>query len=137
MTTATKMMEQIRKHGKQVADDSPRTVGDLVAGDFTAQGDVMFWRLGELPSGCTPYSTVSQLAPGNTKGSRHCILEADLQHCEFYVLPNANPLQGPIIKAAKPITVEHPEHGNQTLPAGNWLVTYQRAHANELRRVAD
>jgi len=132
---AVKTMEAIRTHGKKVADDSQREVGSLRPGDYTAQGDVMFWFLDSLPDGCNPVPAVNQLAPGTTKGSRHCI--ADLTHCELFTRDNANVLQGPIIRASEPFTVEHPEHGNQVLPAGVWAVTYQRAHAKELRRVAD
>lgn len=138
MTTATETMATIRDHGKKVADASLKVVGSLAPGDFVAQGDVMLWRLKKLPVGCLPVDRPeTQLAPGTTKGSRHCVRQTDMSHCKFYRLKDSNALQGPIIKADKPFLVEHPEHGDQQLPEGIWAVTYQRAHADELRRVAD
>lgn len=137
MNAATETMAKIREHGKEVADDSMREVGALSPGDFTAQGDVMIWKLDKIPPSCIASQPVRQLAPGTTKGSRHCIRESDIPHCEFFVLSNPNALQGPIIKAKHPFVVEHPEHGDQKFPAGVWAITYQRAYAEELRAVAD
>ncbi len=138
MTTATETMQTIRDHGQQVADDSPRTVGELSQGDHTAQGDVTFVRLDELPSNCDRVKNPDrQLAPGTTQGSRHCVRESDMCHVDFYELHNANPLQGPVLVLRQPATIEHPEHGDQSLGEGVWFVTYQRAFARELRRVQD
>ena len=138
METAVQVMQKIRSHGKKVADDSPRVVGELCQGDHTAQGDVMFWKLDELPEGCTRIANPDrQLAPGTTQGSRHCIRAEDMQKIEFYSLKDSNALQGPVMKCNSPVTVEHPEHGDQTLNKGISIVTYQRAYADELRRVQD
>lgn len=137
MKSAIVTMQEILEHGKSVADDSPKHVGELSAGDYVAQGDVMIWKLDCVPQRAREVEPVAQLAPGTTKGSRHCVRQSDLPQCRFLQLPNANELQGPIIEAKKPFTIEHPEHGDQTFPSGIWFVTYQRAHAQELRRVQD
>ena len=134
---ATETMERIINHGKTVADDSERIVGELAVGEYTAQGDVNFWRLESVPKDSKKSKKVSQLAPGTTKGSRHCIRLIDLSHIEFFELDRPNAIQGPVLKASRPFTVEHPEHGNQVLSSGTWLVTYQRSHAEELRRIED
>jgi hypothetical protein len=137
MNDATQTMEEIRTHGMEVADDSLKTVGAIAEGDFTAQGDVNFWLLDSIPEGCKEVAVQAQLAPGTTKGSRHVIKASDVGAVRMFRLPSPNDLQGPVIVAEAPFTVEHPEHGDKTFPAGIRFVTYQRAHADELRRVAD
>ncbi len=138
METAVQVMQKIRSHGEQVADDSLRSVGALAEGDHTAQGDVMFWFLDNLPKDCIKtINPERQLAPGTTLGSRHCVCISDMHKIEFYNLKNPNALQGSILKCRDSVTIEHPEHGNQKLREGIWFVTYQRAYADELRRIED
>jgi hypothetical protein len=55
----------------------------------------------------------------------------------MFRLLDATVLDGPILKSANPIEVDHPEHGNVKLPAGVYGIVYQRQYADELRRVAD
>ena len=56
------------------------------------------------------------------------LIPAAAKHEQFF---------GPTIHATHPFTVTHPEHGDRTLPAGNYLVTYQRTWANQIRRTQD
>lgn len=138
MNDATKVMNQMTELAKRTADDSCQTIGSLSEGEHTVQGDVIFWPLTRMPAECKAIKSPSrQLAEGDTKGSRHCIAKDAMPHCQLFSLPRPNALQGPIIVSDKNITIEHPEHGNQVLPPGNHLVTYQRAYAEELRRIED
>lgn len=135
---AETVMQEIRAQGKSQADPSVRQIGALAVGDYVAQGDVNFWPLADMPCGAKLIAKPDrQLAPGATKGSRHMIASADMEHCEFFSLPDPNPLQGPVIKMDRPTTVEHPEHGDLRFPPGLVFVTYQRAFAEELRRIED
>jgi hypothetical protein len=55
----------------------------------------------------------------------------------MYRVSNPGPLDGPIIDAPDGCAIDHPEHGDAVLPAGVYAITYQRAYAQELRRVQD
>jgi hypothetical protein len=93
--------------------------------------------LPKLPDGVVPIAPNHQLAPGSTRGSRHCIRHADMPHVQFYGWLNANPLEGPILVFEKETMIEHPEHGDQLWPPCIVAITYQRRHAEEVRRVTD
>lgn len=138
MNTATETLSSIHSHGKKVADDSLRIVpDDFPSGQPIPQGDINIWRLPQLPPNVVEATPSLQLAPGTTRGSRHCIKASDLSKCKFFKLPTPNPLQGPIIVFCEPVTIEHPEHGNQLWPAAVVAITYQRRHADEIRRIQD
>jgi hypothetical protein len=107
------------------------------SGTPVAQGDINLWLLPKLPESAIQAFSGRQLAPGTTRGSRHCIKAEDMNAVEFYRLPDPNPLQGPILVFTRSITIEHPEHGDQIWPAGIVAVTYQRRHAIELKRSQD
>ena len=49
----------------------------------------------------------------------------------------AKPLDGPIIRSAHPMTINHPEHGTVTIPPSTYGIHYQRQYADKMRRVAD
>ncbi len=137
MKTATEIINQIQSYGEQTANDSTIRIVPEV-GKYAAQGDVNFIFLPKVPKGAVSAEPVIQLAPGNSKGSRHCIRLADINHVQFFKLPNPNPLQGPILVFNEETMIEHPEHGNHVYPKGSIVaVTYQRRYAEELRRVED
>lgn len=100
------------------------------------QGDIYITKLSSVPGNAKAMKQPeSQLAPGATKGSRHCL--ESLAGVTMYKIENANELQGPILVLEKTTRVGHPEHGPVDLEAGTYSVTYQRAFAEELRRVRD
>lgn len=113
--------------------------------ETTAQGDINITRLQSLED-LPKYKEVkpfSQLAPGTSKGSRHCI---DLDTCfnsngeltaKFYNLITPNPIQGPVFENTQETLITHPEHGDQVLPPGLYFVSYQTQHAEELKRIQD
>jgi len=134
--TAVSTMKRIRTTANKAKTDAARSVGALGDLDYTRQGDVYFWNLNCVPCDAVlEQSPSAQLAPGNTQGSRHII--DNVGSVRMFRMPSANPLQGPIIDAPEGVTITHPEHGHQTLPAGVYAVTYQRAYGEELRRVTD
>jgi hypothetical protein len=133
---ATSIIQQIHQHGKSVADDTTRVI-DPTIGIPVAQGDINLWSLPTLPSNAIETAPNCQLAPGTTRGSRHCIKQSDMPHVKFYRLPQPNSLQGGIMVFDRSITIEHPEHGDHIWPAGIVAVTYQRRHAAEVKRSQD
>lgn len=131
-----KVFQQIQDHG--IADDSLVVVPkDILPGQHTAQGDINIHKLESVPVEAIAVVPNNQLAPGTTRGSRHCIKQEDMANCEFFTFNDASPLEGPIIRSSKPFTIEHPEHGDQLWPVGVVAITYQRMHAEEERRIAD
>jgi hypothetical protein len=138
MKTATAVFDEIVQHAGKHSDGTTKHVPVLKLGEWVAQGDVNFVALSKVPDRARPTAPVSQLAPGNTRGSRHCIKREDLGKVEFFALPYPNPLQGVILKINAPIIVEHPEHGDHVWYKGAIvLVTFQRKYAEELRRIED
>lgn len=134
---AVATLEKIHAHGLEVADDSTQRITPEI-GKYAAQGDVNFVFLHCVPKNAIAANPVSQLAPGNTRGSRHCIRQSDMKHVRFFRLPNPNPLQGLILVFDEETTVEHPEHGDHVYPAGTIVaVTFQRRYADELKRIED
>lgn len=132
-----------------IKNDEPASLAVMDSGDVVRQGDVYVVRLGaELPGKARGWEG-HQVAPGTTQGSRHVVDGA----CELYepnashattllgrLIPAAAEHQqffGPVIRASEPWTLAHPEHGDRTMPAGDYLITQQRAFADEIRRAAD
>jgi hypothetical protein len=135
---ATKIIQQIHQHGQDNACDLTYIVPtDFPVGQYLPQGDINILRLPAVPAGAVPIVKVAQLAPGTSRGSRHCIKAADLDHCELYGFLDANPLEGPIIVATQSFAIEHPEHRDYVFPAGVYAVGYQRRYAADLRRNKD
>lgn len=135
--TAVQTLNEIHAYGLKVADDSTKRITPEI-GKYAAQGDVNFVFLPKIPSNAIPAKPVTQLAPGNTRGSRHCIKSEHVNHVQFFRLPNPNPLQGLILVFDAETEIEHPEHGNHIYPAGTIVaVTFQRKYADELRRIED
>lgn len=132
----TTIIEEIHAHGKSIANDSIVRVTPEI-GVPVAQGDINLWLLSKLPDNAIETVPNRQLAPGTTRGSRHCIKAEDIPYVKFYRLANPNPLQGGIMVFDREVTIEHPEHGDQVWPAGIVAVTYQRRHAAELKRSQD
>src|SRR5262249_5969606 len=128
---------RVQESAETIRNDETQRFPEAASdGDIARQGDVYLEKLERVPTGCTlEPNPVAQLAPGTTQGSRH-ILDS-LVGVTVYRLANPTPLDGPILDLSTERTVTHPEHGNIVLPPGVYGVTYQRAFAEEVRRVAD
>lgn len=137
--SASEVIEEILAHGLQHANDAAQRPVLIANGNPSAQGDINIWKvdsLDDLPSleECKPFY---QLAPGETRGSRHCLDEDSVKGATFYKLTKPTALQGGVWVNEAETLVTHPEHGNQLLDPGIYFVTYQRQYAEELRRIAD
>ena len=145
LTPEQQMLEDLLQFGLDNAygEGGPLIVPSLPVGSYTAQGDVNFWSLAKLPKGCTKVEKPEQqLAPGNTPGSRHCVAYADMGKVTFWSVSNRNVIVGVVLEftANEPITINHPEHRDQTIfpPEKGFLgVSFQVRHAEELKRLAD
>jgi len=112
-------------------------IGSPSIGDVVRQGDLYLVCIERLLGTETKQR---QLAPGTTQGSRH-VITGDCKIVEKYGKGIANvpkELIGPAFTCTSECTIEHPEHGHKILPADTaWAVVYQRAYADEIRRVQD
>jgi len=137
MMSAENVLDQIKSRAEQIKNNEPQRFPDAASvGDYWRQGDLYITKLAAVPSGAIPVKRPShQLAPGNTKGSRHCL--DSLDGVTVYAMPDADALTGPVLHLARERTIPHPEHGTVICPPGTYGITYQRAYAEELRRVQD
>lgn len=141
--------EDVLRGAEEIKNGDPITIATMSPGDSVRQGDIYVICLDVDPERASEF-VGRQLAPGVTQGSRH-IVEGE---CELFtpdptsateiinrLVPstkNVPQLFGPVIRTTGTVEVTHPEHANVTLPCdGSYLVTYQRAHADELRRQED
>jgi len=135
MQTAVEVLTKIEADAKVKAKPDPVIYGTMAPNDYHRQGDVYILRLKTVPKGLKTEKAQSQLAPGETQGSRHCL--ESLDGVTFYSPVSPTPLDGPIVKTDRAMTITHPEHGHVTLPAGCYSIHYQRQYAQELKRVQD
>lgn len=135
-TTIDNVMDQIGQAAENIKSDGERTIEVMDVGDEIRQGDIYITMIAGVPKGAKPVKQPqTQLAPGTTQGSRHCLRSLD--GVRLFEVGNAGVLDGPIIEAKEGCAIDHPEHGNRVLPPGVFAVTFQRAYADELRRVED
>lgn len=116
-----------------------------VVGDFGWQGDLKLTVIDRIPSEYERVKGIDsadlKLVPGVTEGSRHSLDSAKgvaMHRPKGW--PNSG-LLGPVFVATEDRVVEHPTHGNVTIPAGMMIqCTYQRewgAEQQQARRNAD
>lgn len=105
-------------------------------GDYYRQGDIYIQRQ-SAPQVKLIAGKESQLAPGNSSGSRHVITAATRRNCQVYSRSGGGALNGPLLECTGPVEIGHPEHGHVTIPPGWYAITYQRQLADELQRVED
>ena len=146
--TVAQQIAAIKKSAEKMDAAKTEKIQTASAGDVVRQGDIYFVCLESPQTGQQLKSR--QLAPGTTQGSRH-VAEGDCR------IVNANratiastvnrlikgaevpeQLIGPVVECHGETTITHPEHGHRILTAGSvWASVYQRAHAEEVRRVQD
>ena len=138
----------IQKSAEKMHAAETQRIETASVGDVVRQGDLYLVCLESLPPG---QKMARQLAPGNTQGSRHvaegqCAVYQPSEPaavakligtvCRGSEVPHQ--LIGPLVKCHGETTITHPEHGHRILPAGTvWATVYQRAYAEEVRRVQD
>lgn len=149
--TPAKAFAKVQSVAEKIKNDETASVGTVSKGDVIRQGDIYLVAIGSLPSTARRI-TDRQLAPGTSQGSRHVlkgeceVYEADRQEVAVLIGGAMVPqkveihaeLIGPVFRAVGEVEVDHPEHGNRVLPAGEVFATYyQRQFAEEIRRQAD
>lgn len=138
----------VKKSAEKMDAAKTERIGSPSDYDVVRQGDLYLVCLPKLVSG--EETKDRQLAPGTTQGSRHiaagnCVITiprdpSDIASSINYYLKSdvASELIGPVIECKGDVEITHPEHGNKILPKGTtWAVVYQRAYAEEVRRVQD
>lgn len=137
MATAEKTWTTVQEACERIKSNAPQRFPDAASvGDVWRQGDIYIERLAGVADGASVVANPSpQLAPGTTQGSQHCL--DSLLGVTVYAPPRADVLTGPVLAVETERTITHPEHGDVVLPPGTYGITYQRAYADELRRVAD
>jgi hypothetical protein len=132
-------IEKIKKSAEssEMFGGKVERIGSPSIGDVVRQGDLYLVCIERVVGVKTERR---QLAPGTTQGSRH-VISGDCNIVAKYGKEIANvpeELIGPAFTCVGECTVEHPEHGHKILPsATSWAVVYQRAYADEVRRVQD
>lgn len=132
--------QDVADHAESIRNDQSHDLSMMEPGDEWRQGDIAIRRLPDGWDKKHPVERIkspsSQLATGNTQGSRHCL--DSLAGVILYKLRDGTPLDGPIIVTTEPRNITHPEHGDcENLPPGCYAITFQRAFAEELRAVLD
>lgn len=136
--SAAQAYEQVRTTGVEKSKPVTKTIEKIGFNEGVRQGDLYIMRIKDVPADATPIDNPDrQLVPGTSQGSRHCITAETFANVKLLRLKQPTALQGPVIKAEKTFEVEHPEHGHFILPPGIYQAVYQRAYAEELRRVQD
>lgn len=145
----TKQLAALKRSAGKKHKAATETIGTASVGDVIRQGDLYLVCLDAAPKGTAAKSR--QLAPGATQGSRH-VAEGDCVVCDpasraavakvinAAVRGAAVPeeLIGPFVHVGSEATITHPEHGHKVLPRDSvWAVVFQRAFAEEVRRVQD
>ena len=139
MNSAIDAIDAVSTVAERIKNDEVQKFPEAAsAGDYVRQGDIYITLLSQIPEGAIRSTNPSaQVAPGNTKGSRHCI--KNLRDVRVYMLAIPTVYDGPVIEADCSITIEHPEHGDWILPAGRYAISYQRTEdsVGRRRRVKD
>lgn len=135
MENILEVIEKIKKDAETHSDEL-RFVRTVSEGDEIRQGDIYLYPVNSRPDNLKAEQTLNrQLAPGESKGSRHIVDSAKVQ---IFDKKDSGPLDGPTIIAEERFVVTHPEHADVSCPAGIYNVTYQRDHMKEeLDRVRD
>ena len=97
------------------------------------QGDVYVREVSEIPSGATLVKREAGrviLAHGEVTGHSHAIAAKDASLWAFGAER--------YLKVRRPVTLDHEEHDQIKLPAGNFKIVIQREYSPlEIRNVAD
>lgn len=160
-TSAIEVHEIIEKNAKEASQEK-RMIETIKVGQAIRQGDIYMVRLDD--KGLTEIkmnagslivnvdeirkkgvkADTRQLAPGESKGSRHIIGEGPTIYKSNAVIPNrfggmtqAADLIGPVVVAGDRFELTHPEHAHFSLPAGVYQVFYQGDWQGVMRRALD
>lgn len=123
---ADEVHSMIEREAKEKAVHEVRKISAIAIGQVVRQGDIYIHAVG--PRHARGKKTENrQLAMGNSRGSRH-VAEGPVEIYEGTTLPEwcrRGTFLGPVVVAAAPFTITHPEHAYVELPAGVYQVTHQ------------
>jgi len=143
------IVEKMQNHLETVCPGLPFTFSEAsTEGDRVWQGDLGLTIAAlKVPDGYVKIDPAQdrannidtkKLVPGFNPGSMHCL--ESLDGVEVYRKPdwntNEDNLMGPFLVFNKTGVIEHPKHGNVTVPAGfSVICTYQREYDAEQQRI--
>lgn len=134
-TTVTRDVKGLQKSVENMDAANPERIGSPSLGDVVRQGDLYLVCVESAEGEPTDNR---QLAPGTTQGSRHVAVGNVVVRRGSPLADVPEELRGPSMDCLGETTIAHPEHGDKILPAGtSWGIVYQRAFAEEIRRVQD
>lgn len=143
-----KTIELIERHAKSIArgDETvkpgmPWSFTEAAeVGDGCWQGDLGIEIVAKVPKDYAEVKHITaadlQLVPGNTQGSRHCLLSSDgIRLFRPADWGNEESLAGPCLVCEKEATITHPTHGEVKIPSGFTVkLRYQRVWEAEQRK---
>lgn len=134
-TSAIDAFNEVQESLESIKNDRTQRFPDAASvGDYVRQGDLLVHLIAGPEGEPATIPNDRQLVEGTSKGSRHCLSHDNVE----FRARSGNALTGPCFCPREEVTVEHPEHGNWELPAGNWYgITYERAMGDELKRARD
>lgn len=161
MTTSAIEVHEIIEKNAKAASQEKRVIETIKVGQAIRQGDIYMVRLDD--KGVTEIkmndgslvvnvdeirkkgvkADTRQLAPGESKGSRHIIGEGPTIYKSNAVVPTrfggqaSVDLIGPVVVAGDRFELTHPEHAHFSLPAGVYQVFYQGDWQGVMRRALD
>ena len=142
--TVNRDVANLRKSVERLDAAQTERIATASPGDVVRQGDLYLVCLESPTGGEIIHET--QLAPGNTQGSRHvvegdCVIRRGPEVVKaVQALHGTVPMElvGPSLECDSDCTVTHPQHGHRILPSGSsWAVVYQRQFAEDIRRMQD
>lgn len=136
-TEAFRELQTFAEH-ENIDNSLPKIYENMSPGDAARQGDILTIRLEGAPDDIVPDDEAgSQLAPGNTKGSRHILRSMD--NVKRFRRTDARATDGPILQLIHgEMVVDHPEHAANIFCQEGWYsIRYQRSAAEELARRLD
>ena len=119
-----------RKESETIDSSQPINVPEGIGiNDMIPQGDIGLMVLEDLPPGAEKiaWPENGQLAPGNTKGGRHCIPQQFHKDLELYRVNDGDQLSDLAIKANTTFDLVHPEHADHIgYPPNIYRVRHQQ-----------
>ena len=132
--SASEAMRQVRESVSHPKPDPISISNRNSIGEWVRQGDVYFQLVDGTSYNFNNLKPVhqfnGQLAPGNTRGSRHCLRQEDLPNVRAFEDPcfgrRENPEAGMILQVNADVEVPHPDHGTVKIGKDCTIrVTYQ------------
>jgi len=137
--TAVLTALQAHQQIEEFANNAPTEMrfipdGTMTPGKWIRQGDIYLQALEEIPPAYDKEIFERQLAPGESRGSRH-VIEGNVKLFIPSKPGNRNDvLVGPVIVSKERCVLTHPEHAHFSLPAGVISQVYYQMDARQAER---